>query len=164
MTRITDFTYNEGELLFDVPFVVAGTSLAVIHVSVLKAAKTALSLYLIVRDTSRQFPESECIQTIFALKGEDHPGHNILIEKHEGSSKEDAVAIRNQMCEQAIGILSEKAQPSEVDAYKRWLLQIASEVMYKAHSNGFLGMGKAHAEAEIAQALQDFTAVLQIAQ
>lgn len=164
MTRITDFTHDEGELLFDVPFIVAGISLAVIHVSVLKAAKTALSLYSIVRDTGKQFPESECIQTILTFKEEKHQGQNELIEKHEGSSKEDALAIRNQMCEQAIAILSEKGQPQEVEAYKRWLLQIASEVMHKAHSNGFLGLGRAHAEAEIAQALQDFTAVLQLAQ
>ena len=35
MTRATDFTQDEGELLFDVPFIVAGTSLAVIQVSAL---------------------------------------------------------------------------------------------------------------------------------
>lgn len=164
MTSVTDFTHDEGELLCDVPFVVAATSLAAIHVSALKAAKTALSLYLIVRDSSRQFPESECIQTIVAFKEENHQGQNALIEKHEGSSKEDAIAIRNQMCEQAIGLLNEKAQPQEVAAYKLWLVQIASEVMHKAHSTGFLGLGKAHAEAEMAQALQDFTAVLHFAQ
>lgn len=164
MTTATDFTPDEGELLFDVPFVVAGTSLAAIHVSALKAAKTAFSVYLIVRDTSRQFSESECIQTIFALKGGNHQGHNDLIEKHEASSKEEAIAIRNQICEQAIGILKEKSQPQEVEDYKRWLLLIASEVMRQAHSTGFLGLGKAHAEAEIAQALQDFTAVLQLTQ
>ena len=164
MTRATDFTQDEGELLFDIPFIVAGTSLAVIQVSALKAVKTAISLYLIVSNTSKQFPESELISTIFALKGEKHSGHNELIEKHESSSKEDAIVIRNQMCEQVIGILNEKCQPQEVEEYKRWLLQIASEVMYKAHSNGFLGLGKARAEADIAQALQDFTQVLQIAQ
>ena len=68
------------------------------------------------------------------------------------------------MCEQVIGILNEKCQPQEVEEYKRWLVQIASEIMYKAHSNGFLGLGKARAEADIAQALQDFTQVLQVAQ
>ncbi len=160
MTRVTDFTQDEGDLLLSVPFVVAGTSLAVIQVSALKVVKTALSLYLIVRDTSNQFPESELIQTIFAHKEEHQSGHNELIEKHAGNNKEAAIAVRNQMCEQAIGILNEKCQLQEVEAYKSWLLQIAGEVMHKAHSNGFLGMGKARAEADIAQALQDFTAVL----
>lgn len=164
MTRATDFTPDESELLFDVLFVVAGTSLAVIQVSAFKAVKTALSLYMIVRDSSRQFSESELISTIFALKGENHAGHNELIERHEGSSKEDAIAIRNQMCEQAIGILNEKCQPQEVEEYKRWLLQIASEVMHKAHATGFLGLGKARAEADIAQALQEFAQILQVAQ
>lgn len=163
MTKATDFTPDEGELLFEVPFVVAGTSLAAIHVSALKAVKTAFSIYLIVRDTSRQFPESECIQTIFALKEENHERQNALIKKHEVNSKEEAIIIRNQMCEQALGILKEKSQPQEVEDYKRWLLQIASEVMRQAHSTGFLGLGKAHAEAEMAQALQDFTDVLQLA-
>lgn len=164
MTTASDFTPDEGELLFEAPFVVAGTSLAAIHVSALKAAKTAFSIYLIVRDTSRQFPESECIQTIFALKGENHEQPNALIEKQEGSSKEEAISIRNQLCEQALGILKEKSQPQEVEDYKRWLLLIASEVMRQAHSTGFLGLGKTRAEAEMAQALQDFTAVLQLAE
>jgi hypothetical protein len=161
MTRVTDFTPDEGELLFTVPFVVAGTSLAVIRVSALKAVKAAFSLYLIVRDTSQQFPEDECIQSIFALK---EGNHQVQAEKHEGSDKEEAIAIRNEMCAQAIAILSEKAQSQEVEDYKRWLLQIASEVMHKAHATGFLGLGKARAEAEIAQALQEFTTALQITQ
>jgi len=164
MTRASDFTNEQSELLLAVPFVVAGTSLAVIQVSAFKAVKTALSFYMIVRDASRQFPESELISTIFAFKDEDHTKHNELIERHEGNSKEDAIAIRNQMCEQAIGILNEKCQPQEVEEYKRWLLQIASEVMHKAHATGFLGLGKARAEADIAQALQDFAQVLQVAQ
>jgi hypothetical protein len=164
MTRVTDFPPDEGELLLAVPFVVAATSLAVIHAGALKAAKTALSFYQIVRDTSLQFPESECIQTIFALKDEHHVEQNQLIEKHEGGGEKMAIALRNQMCEQAIGILNEKGQTQDVEDYKRWLLQIASEVMYKAHSAGFLGLRKASAEAEIAQALKDFSAVLQPAQ
>ena len=129
--------------------------------SVLKAVRTALSLSLIVREASRQFPASECVQSILTFKEENHQRQHELIEKHEESNKEDAIAIRDQMCGQAIGILNEKGQPADVEAYKRWLLQIASDVMHKAHSAGFLGLGKAHAEADIARALQNFTAVLQ---
>ncbi|MEO7022376.1 MAG: hypothetical protein ABI234_19665 [Ktedonobacteraceae bacterium] len=164
MTKATDFTPEEAEFLFALPFVVAGTSLVVVHGSALKVVSTALSLYMIVRDTSRQFPDNECIQTLFALKGGDHQGHNDLFEKYQGHGKEDAIRVRNQMCEQAIGILNEKSQPQEAEEYKRWLLQIASEVMHKVQSNGFLGLSKARAEAEIAQALQDCALALKLPQ
>ena len=165
MTTASDFTHDESELLFTTPFIVAGTSLTAVHVSVLKAARTAISFYSILRDTSRQFPDDECIQSIFANKDEkDHSTNNPLLEKHETHTKEEALALRNQFCEQAISLLSEKAQQQEFENYKRWLLQIASEVMQKAHSNGFLGLGKARAEAEIAQEIENFRRVLQLGQ
>lgn len=164
MTQATDFAPEEAELLGTLPYVVAGTSLATVHVSAMRAVKTAFSLYFIVRDTSRQFPENECIQTIFAFHGEKHEKHNELLERYEGHGKEAALQARNGMCEQALSILNEKCQPQETEEYKRWLWQIASEVMQKAHSHGFLGLGKKQAEAEIAQALQDFAFVLQLPQ
>lgn len=165
MTTASDFTHDEGELLFVTPFTVAATSLTAVHVGALKAARTAISFYSILRDTSRQFPDDECIQSIFTFKDEkDHAVNNPLLEKHEAHTKEEALALRNQMCEQALGILGEKAQQQEVENYKRWLLQIASEVMQKAHSNGFLGLGKARAEAEIAQEIEDFRRVLHLEQ
>lgn len=165
MTTASNFTHDESELLFITPFTVAATSLTAVHVNVLKAARTAISFYSILRDTSRQFPDDECIQSIFAFKDEnDHSTNNPLIEKHDAHTKEEALALRNQLCEQAIGILSEKAQQQEVENYKHWLLQIASEVMQKAHSNGFLGLGKARAEAEIAQEIENFRLLLHLEQ
>ncbi|MGH2510136.1 MAG: hypothetical protein ACRDHZ_22385 [Ktedonobacteraceae bacterium] len=177
MTKATDFTSDEAELLFSLTFVVAGTSLAIVHGSALKVVKTAFSLYLIVRDTSRQFPDSELVQTIFAQKGGQHQQeHNERLEKHlgnnedititakQGKDRESSIRVRNEMCEQAIGILNEKCPAEESEGYKRWLLLIASEVMHKTKSNGFLGFGKERAEAEINQALQDFALILQIPQ
>lgn len=163
MTKATDFAPEEAEFLYDLPFIVAGTSLAVIHVSTLKAVKTAISFYFIVRDTSEQFPDNECIQTIFAHK-DSQQGHNELVEKRQANSRDAAVSLRNEMCEQALGILNGKCSAQETEEYKRWLLNVASEVMHKAHSHGFLGLGKERAEAEIAQALQDFSLVLQLSQ
>lgn len=164
MTKATDFTSEEADLLFTLPFIVAGTSLAVIHGSAIKVIKTAFSLYLIVRDTSQHFPENECIQTVFALKGSNHDSNHELLEKYQGNDKEAALNVRNGISEQVIGILNEKCPVQEVEEYKRWLLQIASEVMHKAQSNGFLGFGKGRADAEVAQELQNFALVLQLSQ
>lgn len=164
MTQASDFTPEESELLFDVPFIVAGTSLVAVHVSALKAVKTAFSLYLIVRDTSRQFPDDELVQSIFAHKDENHAMQKDQVNQQTVTEKEQAIALRNQFCQRAIGIISEKAQPQEVENYKRWLLLVADEVMQKAHSNGFLGLGRARAEVEMAQALQDFRQVLHLAE
>ncbi|HEU5377088.1 MAG TPA: hypothetical protein VFV38_16785 [Ktedonobacteraceae bacterium] len=158
MTKTSDFTPEESELLFDVPFIVAGTSLAIIRVNPFKAVTTALSFYAIVRDTSRQFSDDECIQSIFAHKDQ---AENV-IGQQSAHTKEEASALRDRVCEQALRILSEKAQQQEVEHYKRWLLQIASETMQKAHSNGLLGLGHARAETQIAQALQDFRQVLHL--
>lgn len=170
MTKVTDFTPEEADLLFGLSYVVAGSSLAAIHVGTLKAIKTAFSLYLIVRDTGQQFPDNECIQTILALKNVRYD-HDEVSEKYSingktysVTDKEAAIQVRNSMCEQALGILNEKCQAQEVEEYKRWLLLIASEVMHRAQSHGFLGLGKERADAEVAQALQDFAQVLQLPQ
>lgn len=163
MAKATDFTLAEWELLSSLPFVVAGTSLAVIHTNAPKAIKTALSIYPIVRDTGKHFPENECIQAILsgadAKSGEHHEFH----AEHEGSGKEAAIAMRNEMCGQAIAILSQKSQPQESEEYRRWLLQIADEIMRRGESDGFLGLGKGRAKAEVAQAHQDFTQILGLA-
>jgi hypothetical protein len=160
MAKATDFTQAEWELLSSLPFVVAGTSLAVIHTNAPKAIRAALSIYPIVRDTSKHFPENECIQEIMGGTGEKSGEHYEFYTGHEGDGKEAAIATRNEKCEQAIAILDQKCQPQESEEYRCWLLQIASETMHKAQSAGFLGLGKARAEAEVAQALQDFTQVL----
>lgn len=162
MATATDFTPAEWELLSSLPFVVAGTSLAVIHTNAPKAIKAALSIYPIVRDTSKHFPENECIQAIMDGTGEKSGEHHEFYAEHEGSGKEAAIAMRNEMCEQAIAILDQKSQPQESQEYRRWLLQIASETMHKAQSAGFLGLGKGRAEAETSQAIQDFTQVLHL--
>lgn len=85
-----------------------------------------------------------------------------VIGQQSAHTKEEAIALRDRVCEQALSILSEKAQQQEVEHYKSWLLQIASEMMHKAHSNGFLGLGRARAETQIAQGLQDFRQVLHL--
>lgn len=164
MTTTSDFTPDENELLYDLPFIVAGTSLAAVHVSAFKAVKTAISFYVIVRDTSKQFPDDECIQSIFAHKNEDQAEQKQRVDPQSANGKEEAIRLRNQFCEQTLGTLSTKARPQEVENYKRWLFLVAEEVMQKAHSNGFLGLGRGRAEEEIAQALQDFRQVLQIEQ
>ncbi|HEY1354100.1 MAG TPA: hypothetical protein VGF67_31195 [Ktedonobacteraceae bacterium] len=163
MAKATDFTPEEWELLCGLPFIVAGTSLAVIHASALKAMKTALSIYAIVRDTSEQFPDNECIQQIFVTRHESHLENNQMIEQHQGSGKEAVIALRNDMIEQVGKILNQKSQPQECKEYKQWLLQIAREVMQKAESHGFLGLDRGRAKIEVARAVQDFAQVLQIA-
>lgn len=159
MSTSADFATQEWDLLCGLPFVVAGIALAEAHPGAIKAVKTGLSIYPIVRDISKQFPANECIQAIMVSHGENHIEVN---EQHEGDGLEAAIALRNEMCEKANGILGEKSQPEEAAEYKRWLFQIASETMHKAHSYGFLGLGKKQAEAEIAQALQALAQVLQI--
>lgn len=161
MSAAANFTAQEWDLLRGLPFVVAGIALAEAHPSAIKAVKTGLSIYPIVRDTSKQFPANECIQAIMVSHGENHMEVN---EQHKGDGLKAASALRNEMCERASSILNEKCQPEETAGYKQWLLQIASETMHKAHSYGFLGLGKKRAEDEIAQALQAFAQILQIAE
>jgi len=164
VAKATDFTPEEWEILCALPFIVAGTSLAVIHPNALKAIKTALSIYPIVHDTSTHFPENECIQAIFTDKDEKSSEHSELIEKHQGNGKEAAITLRNEMCEQAIAILGQKSQPQESEEYRLWLLQIANEMMHRGQSNGFLGLGKGRAEAEVARALHDLAQILQVSE
>jgi hypothetical protein len=164
MATSTNFTPEEWKVLRVLPFVVAGTSLTIIHPNALKALKTALSIYPIVLDTSTKFPENECIQAIFSNKGEEGEEHNKIIETHGGKNKDEAIALRNDLSEQAITILNQKSPPQESEEYRRWLLLIAATTMHKGQSNGFLGRGKDRAEAEIEEALQDFSRLLHISE
>ena len=97
MVNRTDFTPEEWKLICDLPFVVAGTSLAIIHSSVFKAMKTAISIYAIVFDTSKRFPDNECIQKIFVSSDKSPQDHDQHIEKHQSYGKEAAVALRNDI-------------------------------------------------------------------
>jgi hypothetical protein len=109
---------------------------------------------------STRLEDEAFIQAIMTGTGEKSGEHHESHAEHEGSGKEAAIAMRNEMCEQAIAILDQKSQPQESEEYRRWLLQIASETMHRGQSVGFLGLGKGRAQAEAAQARQDFIQVL----
>ncbi|GCE24256.1 hypothetical protein KDK_80560 [Dictyobacter kobayashii] len=164
MVKAIDFTPQEWETLRSLPFVVAGTSLAVIHISAFKAVKAALSINSIVHDTSTQFPDNELIQDIIGGRHVDHPEHDKLVEENQSGGKEAAIALRNSMSEQAINILNQKNQPHVSQQYKQWLLLISREVMHKAEAHGFLGLGKDKSESEVSAALQDYSRVLQLSE
>ncbi len=126
-----------------------------------------------VSRTSKLFPENECIQEIMTTLRTSYqsPEYAYLKWDHKKTfdgqplrGKASAIPERNKMSERAIHILCQKSQPQEFNEYKQWLLLIASGVMEKVKSYGFLGLRKNTAEAEFAQAIHDFAQVLQLAE
>jgi hypothetical protein len=69
-------------------------------------------------------------------------------------------AIASQQLREAIGILEAKATPSEVDAYKRFVMTVAQAVASAHKEGGFLGIGgKPISDAEN-QALDEISTAL----
>ena len=76
------------------------------------------------------------------------------------ASPEDARARSQEVIRDAVGILDAKATPEEVDAYKRFCLEVAQRVAERTKSGGVLGVGgKQVSDAERA-ALDELAATL----
>jgi hypothetical protein len=172
MVTATDFTPQEWELLCKAPLMVASTSMMIGPVSMLKAMTHAFTLILILHDTSKHFPENRCIQEIIVtlrkpkddaqrMGWDDRPNKH-TIDGQPLRGKEAAVLERNAWSDKAISILRQKSHPQELNEYKQWLLLIASQVMEKVKSYGFLGLRKDTAELELSQAIHNFALVLQV--
>ena len=80
----------------------------------------------------------------------------------EKASPEDVRARGHEILRDALGALEGKADPEEIDAYKRFCLDIAQRVAERTKSGGVLGVGgKSVSDAEQA-ALDELGATLGI--
>ena len=80
----------------------------------------------------------------------------------EKATPEDLRSRGHEILRDALGVLEDKADPAEVDAYKRFCLEIAQRVAERTKSGGVLGVGgKSVSDAEQA-ALDELGATLGI--
>ena len=171
-----NFTPEEWEIVYNAPIFVATYSTMIGPARMFQRNKGRLltTLVLILNRTSLYFPENACIQEIIALLWTPKHGakytrlharnYKQTLDGHLLRGTESALPERNAWSTRALTILSQKSQPQELKEYKQWLLLIASQVMEEVKSYGFLGLRKAAADLELAQAIHDFAQVLQLSE
>jgi hypothetical protein len=69
-------------------------------------------------------------------------------------------ALASEQLREAIGILEAKSTPSEVDAYKRFVMTVAQAVASAHKEGGFLGIGGKQISAAENQALDEISTAL----
>ncbi len=69
-------------------------------------------------------------------------------------------ALTEQQLREAIGILEPKADPAELDAYKRFVMTVAQAVAGAHKEGGFLGIGGKRVSDAENQALDEISAAL----
>ena len=75
MVTSADLTHEEWKIVYNAPIRVASTSMTIGTANVLKAMKVVFIFILVLIETSKHFPENECIQAIITMlrKPKDDP-------------------------------------------------------------------------------------------
>lgn len=138
MTQLAAFTAQEQSLLGNAPLAAAA---AVAIADEGGGAREANALLAAWREAHTHVQGHELVDAIIAeldpmsrptqeLAGTDAPPTAELM-------RAEAVTL----CRQAVQLLEEKATPDEADAYKRFVLHIATQVAQAATSNSVFGFG-----------------------
>lgn len=137
MSQISEYTSEEVETLCRVPLavgmMVVGASLSgpVGIVKELLAARQA------IKEASKQAPENSVLHTLFSEANMKAQNEQMSHEKPQAMDK----AKQMGKIRQAISILSNKGETSEVADYKALLIKAAENTANAAKEGGFLGIG-----------------------
>lgn len=142
MTQLAAFTAPEQQLLANAPLA-AATAVAIADAGGgNREANTMLTAW---RDARAHVGGTELLEAIIVGLDPDKRSEQELISTDDTPAAPlTAEAIREEavaLCRQAVQLLEAKATPDEVDAYKRFVLHIVTEVAQAASSGSVFGMG-----------------------
>ncbi|HZR39268.1 MAG TPA: hypothetical protein VFB12_04085 [Ktedonobacteraceae bacterium] len=158
MTTQTDYTPQEWEQLKDLPYLAAAGVVGSSHRGAIKKIKEAFSIISSARNSAKQFPNNELIQSLSSEHNIQHDSKD-----HESTTldnNEEITAYALEQCREVISILESKSTPEEATEYKRWIVLSAEHVANAAKSGGFLGLGPKHIDADEARFLQNLKETL----
>jgi hypothetical protein len=137
MTAEGDFTEQEWKLVLQGP---PSAGMIVITAQRGGSLKESFSIAKAYGDARKEHGESELLDAIAASKPE--------IDRTRYHSAEELKENGLRHLREAVELLNQKAEPSEVDQYKRFVITLAQRVA-EAHKEGFLGLsGERVSEAE----------------
>jgi hypothetical protein len=137
MTAEGDFTEQEWKLVLQGP---PSAGMMVITAQRGGSLKESFSIAKAYGDARKEHGESELLDAIAASKPE--------IDRTRYHSAEELKENGLRHLREAVELLNQKAEPSEVEQYKRFVITLAQRVA-EAHKEGFLGLsGERVSEAE----------------
>jgi hypothetical protein len=160
MTRKTDFTEEEWELLVAAPGI---AGLAVVA-SDSHIAGTGAEVEALVRSTDRLEVPEEAEDLVLAVRAEireedaaaaadiEYAGDTGEEADAEAELLDDPVGRAVVQLEKVASILDQNAEPAEADAFKQWVLRIADAVA-NASPEGYMGIGPPQVSGNEAAAL-----------
>jgi hypothetical protein len=148
MTAEGDFTEQEWKLVLQGP---PSAGMIVITAQRGGSVRESFSMAKAYGEARKEHGESELLDAIAASKPE--------IDRTRYHSAEELKEHGLQHLREAVELLNQKAEPNEVEEYKRFVLTLAQRVA-EAHKEGFLGLsGERVSEAERA-AIEEIAATL----
>lgn len=137
MTAEGDFTEQEWKLVLQGP---PSAGMIVITAQRGGSLKESFSIAKAYGEARKDHGESELLDAIAASKPE--------IDRTRYHSAEELKENGLRHLREAVELLNQKAEPSEVEQYKRFVITLAQRVA-EAHKEGFLGLsGERVSEAE----------------
>ena len=150
MTKKADFNADEWST------VVEGPLLAGVHVVAASRGGTireSLAMGKVYTEARRQQGESELLDELVASPPALDP------QRLQGEG--DVGAATAAGLRQAIGVVREKAAPEDVEAYKRFVLDVARGAAEAHKEGGFVGIGGKQVSDEEQAALDEISATLE---
>ena len=137
MSQISDYTSEEVETLSRVPLVVGMMVVGASLSGPVGIVKELLAARQATKEASKQAPENSVLHTLFSEANMKAQNEQMSHEKPQGMDK----AKQTAKIRQAISILANKGDASEVAAYKAMLIKAAENTANAAKEGGFLGIG-----------------------
>lgn len=150
MTRKADFNAEEWSTVVDGPLY---AGIRVISADRGGTLRESLAMGRVYQEARQHHGESELLDELLTSPPAIQPDH---VREAGGNIS----TLASEQLRRAIQILEAKATPSEVDAYKRFVMSVAQTVASAHHSGGFLGIGGKQVSDAENQALDEISTAL----
>lgn len=154
MTKLTAFTAQEQSLLGNAPLA-AAAAVAVSEEG--SGSREASALLQAWRDASSHVSNSELVAGIVVALDPETRAQNEVESTDQATTPPTPDMLQAEavtLCRQAVEVLEAKATPDEVDAYKRFVLYIVTQVAQAATNGGIFGFGGVSVSLEEQTALR----------
>ena len=150
MTRKADFNAEDWSTVVDGPLY---AGIRVISADRGGTLRESLAMGRVYQEARQHHGESELLDELLTSPPAIQPDH---VREAGGNIS----TLASEQLRRAIQILEAKATPSEVDAYKRFVMSVAQTVASAHHSGGFLGIGGKQVSDAENQALDEISTAL----
>ena len=151
MTTKADFNAEEWDIVAQAPLLAGMSVVAASRGGTLRESMAMAKTYAEAR---KQQGASELLDALVASPP--------AVDPSQLQQGDDAAKVVTERLREAVRLMEQKATPEEVEAYKRFILDVA-EAAAKAHKEGgFLGIGGKEVSEEEQRALDQVAATLTV--